>query len=289
MAVLPVAFAKKPQEKETPLNVMVVDSHGEGRSLLKAALRSISAVDSIMETGTLANVPNLMMERTADVIFLEESLGWKDIATLVAHVKSQATGAKTNFVLMSAGLDMESRRQGMSVGILGYLAKPFDVKSLEAAIRDSRGKVATNHKDTLEKVRRIAFFKEFTDMELVRLLKICHTRKFAEGDTVFSEGEIGDRFYVLLAGKVEILKHRKEGMESLATVKAGECFGEMSIVDMQPRSADARASTDASMIEVNSEIIKNVNDILALKIYRKLAILVTHKLRTYTTQAESSE
>ncbi len=289
MAALPTAFAQKPQGQQNMLSVLVVDSHGESRSLLKGALRSIKEVDAIRESGTLAHVPNILVEGPADIVFVEESLGWNEISALVAHVRSQAVGRKTNFVLMSSGLDMESRRQGMRVGILGYLAKPFDVKSLEAAIRDSRGKVATNHKDTLDKVRRINFFHEFSDMELVRLLKICHTRKFTAGETVFSEGEIGDRFYVLISGSVEILKHRKEGMENLATVKAGDCFGEMAIVDMQPRSADARAATDATMIEVNSEIIKNVNDVLALKIFRKLALLVTQKLRAYTMQAESKD
>ena len=78
-------------------------------------------------------------------------------------------------------------------------------------------------------------------------------------------------------------------VESLATVSPGDCFGEMAIVDMEPRSADARAVSDASLIEVNAQIIKNVNDVLALKIFRKLAILVTRKLRNYTSQAEPAD
>jgi CheY-like chemotaxis protein len=287
MAVMPAAFAQRPQSNRNEIDVMVVDPQAESRSLLKAALRSISAVDSIQETGTLANVLTMLSDHPADVLFVEEELGWDNVSALVPRVKSLPACSKTNFVLMSGSLDMESRRQGMSTGILGYLAKPFDIKSLEAAIRDARGKVSTNLKETLDRVRRIDFFGEFADMELVRLLKICHTRKFGKGDTIFTEGEIGDRFYIVLSGQVEILKHRKERMESLAMVKAGETFGEMSIVDLEPRSADARAASDASMIEVNAEIIKDVNDILALKIYRKLAILVTRKLRTYTMQAEA--
>ena len=151
------------------------------------------------------------------------------------------------------------------------------------------GKVSTNHKETLNKVRRISFFSDFTDLELVKLLKICHTRKFAEGETIFSEGELGDRFYVLLAGTAEITKQRKDRVESLMTVHAGECFGEMAIVDAEPRSADVRALSDAILIEVNAQIIKNVNDVLALKIYRKLAILVTQKLRSYTEHHEDEQ
>ena len=78
-------------------------------------------------------------------------------------------------------------------------------------------------------------------------------------------------------------------VESLMTVHAGECFGEMAIVDAEPRSADVHAVNDATLLEVNAEIIKNVNDVLALKIYRKLAIIVTQKLRAYTEHHEDTE
>ncbi len=63
----------------------------------------------------------------------------------------------------------------------------------------------------------------------------------------------------------------------------------MAIVDAEPRSADVRAVTDASLIEVNAQIIKDANDNLTLKIFRKLAILVTQKLRSYTSAQQSSE
>ncbi len=56
----------------------------------------------------------------------------------------------------------------------------------------------------------------------------------------------------------------------------------MALVDAEPRSADALSTSDTMVIEVNSEIINDINDILALKIFRKLAILVTKKLRDYT-------
>ncbi|MCZ6531361.1 MAG: cyclic nucleotide-binding domain-containing protein [SAR324 cluster bacterium] len=290
MAEVPAWAEQKPQQREEArLKVMVVDPQSESRSLLKAALRGVSNVGSIRDTGGPQNVLSILAEQTADVIFIEQNLEDNDVFEFVKQVRSEPSGANTKFVLMSAELDMESRRMGMEAGILGYLAKPYDIRGLESAIRDAMGKVSTNHKETLDRVRRISFFSDFSDLELVRLLKICHTRKFSAGDTIFSEGEMGDRFYILISGKVEITKQRKDHVESLATINAGECFGEMAIVDAEPRSADVRAVTDASLIEVNAQIIKDVNDNLALKIFRKLAILVTQKLRSYTSAQQSSE
>ena len=290
MATVPAWAEQKPQSEKPQIAVLVVDPLPEARSLLKGALRSVSGVGSVRDSGAPQNVPDILSEQPADVIFLEQNLGEdEDVFELVKQIRTHPAGANTKFVLMSSELDMDSRRLGMESGILGYLSKPFDIRGLEAAIRDAMGKVSTNHKETLNKVRRISFFSDFSDLELVKLLKICHTRKFAEGETIFSEGELGDRFFVLLAGTVEITKQRKERVESLMTVQAGECFGEMAIVDAEPRSADVRALSDATLIEVNAEIIKNVNDVLALKIFRKLAILVTQKLRAYTEHHEPEE
>ena len=275
-------LGRKPERSPRGLKLMVVDSQPESRALLKGALRTLSAVETIAEMATPVNLELALEENPANIVFIEQSFGWESISGLVGRIRNQQGGAKTNFVLTSSNLTMESRRQGIETGILGYLAKPFDIRSLEMAIRDSMGKVATNHKDTLNKVRRIGFFAEFTDLELVRLLKICHTRKFQVGEYIFHEGDIGDRLYVLLSGTIDILKQRPDGPEKLAQQVAGDCFGEMALVDSEPRSADACVSSDVMVIEVNAEIINDPNDLLALKIFRKLAILVTQKLRNYT-------
>ena len=287
MASDPAWVEQKPQGQNAELRVLVVDPQPTSRSLLTGALRSVNGVGSVRDSGSPQNVMEILSEQPADVIFMEQHLGEdEDAFSLVKHIRSLSAGANAKFVLMSSELDMESRRRGMESGILGYLSKPFDIRGLEAAIRDAMGKVSTNHKDTLNRVRRISFFTDFSDMELVRLLKICHTRKFTKDETIFSEGELGDRFYILLSGQVEITKQRRDRVESLMTVHAGECFGEMAIVDAEPRSADVHALSDATLIEVNAQIIKNVNDVLALKIFRKLAILVTQKLRIYTEHHE---
>jgi response regulator RpfG family c-di-GMP phosphodiesterase len=275
----------RPIKPRQALSVLLIDNQPESRALLKAALRSIPVVEDVREASTTTHVPGLLTQHPASIVMIEQNIDEEDVFQLVKQIRHDASTANTRFVLMSNHLDTESRRKGIEAGILGYLSKPFDINSLERALKDSMGKVSTNLKETLNKVRRIEFFADFTDMELVRLLKICHTRKYQDGETIFSEGEKGDRLYVLIMGQVEIIKHRDAGAEVLATMNAGDCFGEMALVDQEPRSADARTKGDTTMIiEVNDQIINDINDILALKLFRKIAILVTKKLRTYTSQ-----
>ena len=274
---------RSPTPKQA-LTVLVIDNVPESRALLKAALRSINAVGEVREASTTTHIGELLARDNVDIVLIEQNLDRENVFELIKTIRNDPSTANLKFVLMSSQLDTESRRKGIEAGILGYLSKPFDINSLERALKDSMGKVSTNVKETLNRVRKIEFFSDFTDMDLVRLLKICHTRKFANGETIFSEGERGDRLYVLIAGNVEIIKNRDEGTETLATLHPGECFGEMALVDQEPRSADARAEGAAMIIEVNDQILNDINDILALKLFRKIAILVTKKLRTYTSQ-----
>lgn len=274
----------RPPTSRQALTVLVIDNVPESRALLKAALRSINAVEEVREASTTTHIGELLARDNVDIVLIEQNLDSENVFELIKTIRNDPSTAKLKFVLMSSQLDTESRRKGIEAGILGYLSKPFDINSLERALKDSLGKVSTNVKETLNRVRKIEFFSDFTDMDLVRLLKICHTRKFAHGETIFSEGERGDRLYVLIAGNVEIIKNRDGGSEILATLHPGECFGEMALVDQEPRSADARAAGAAMIIEVNDQILNDINDILALKLFRKIAILVTKKLRIYTSQ-----
>lgn len=270
------------------LKLLVVDPLSESRQLLKGALRNLKDIESVRDTGLARHIYDLIADSSVDLILIDQNLGEENVFDVVKSLKTEPRAAGVKFILMSSNLDTESRRKGIEAGILGYLSKPYDLNGLESAIRDALGKVSTNHKETLNKVRRIEFFSEFTDLELVRLLKICHTRKFQSGEILFREGDHGDRLYVLIAGQVHILKRRDGNKEVLATLGVGDCFGEMALVDQEPRSADAEAATDCMVIEVNAQIINDINDVLALKLFRKMAILVTKKLRVYTRSVVDS-
>ena len=70
-----------------------------------------------------------------------------------------------------------------------------------------------------------------------------------KGSAVFTEGEPGDRLYVVLDGKVKLGISSPDGRENLLAVQGpGEMFGELSLFDPGPRTATATALTDCSLI-----------------------------------------
>lgn len=94
-------------------------------------------------------------------------------------------------------------------------------------------------------VGRLASVPLFSDLDtesLARLGAVAHTRTFSAGAIIFHRGDPGQVLYVIQAGKVKICLTSPEGQEvSLAVLGPGECFGELALLDGQPRSADAFA------------------------------------------------
>lgn len=93
------------------------------------------------------------------------------------------------------------------------------------------------------------------DSEGARVLRETLVEKHVlKGQTLFEEGEPGDRLYVILDGKVKLGHSSPDGRESLlAVLGPGEMFGELSLFDPGKRAATATALTDASVLELSNE------------------------------------
>ena len=78
-------------------------------------------------------------------------------------------------------------------------------------------------------------------------------KSFTNGEYIFREGESAAYAYVIKSGTVEITKHSTVGEQVLAELAAPTIFGEMALIDGNPRSAGARANSDTVVTEVTAE------------------------------------
>ena len=83
-------------------------------------------------------------------------------------------------------------------------------------------------------------------------------KEFKKGDVLFREGEPGREMYVIQAGRVNITKKVRETEKILATLGAGEFFGEMAILNNKPRSAGA--AMIRGNVEIAVRLIKKLSD-----------------------------
>ena len=80
-------------------------------------------------------------------------------------------------------------------------------------------------------------------------------RNLASGDVLFREGEVGDFAYQVVKGKIEVTKFNGDEYVTLALLEKGALFGEMALIDKQPRSAMARAVNEATVREIDKDAL----------------------------------
>ncbi len=108
--------------------------------------------------------------------------------------------------------------------------------------------------DPLDSMLLAAPLFEALDRDSASQLSAAMTRRTVRrGHVVFSEGQPGDRLFVVLAGKVKLSRASNDGRENmLAVLGPGEQFGELSLFDPGPRTATATALTGASIASLDS-------------------------------------
>ena len=78
-------------------------------------------------------------------------------------------------------------------------------------------------------------------------------KDYKDGDTIFEENSIGKEMYVILTGKVKVIKEKDGEETTLATLEEGDFFGEMSLFDNNPRSATVKALGEIKLLEINQK------------------------------------
>jgi CRP/FNR family transcriptional regulator, cyclic AMP receptor protein len=97
-------------------------------------------------------------------------------------------------------------------------------------------------------------FEMLSQPELEVLAELSKLRRYAPGDIVFEEGDLGDSLYVIVVGQLDVVKRvDPSGERLLATLKDRDFFGEMSLVDKEYRSATVRAKSEAQLLQLSAE------------------------------------
>lgn len=98
-------------------------------------------------------------------------------------------------------------------------------------------------------------------------------KRFKEGEIIIKEGEPGKELFIIVKGKVNIVKESEGIKTALATLDEGDIFGEMALVDSRPRSATAEAVGDVTVRALDRGSFKSL-----LENNTNIAVLVFDKL-----------
>ncbi|HXU47146.1 MAG TPA: cyclic nucleotide-binding domain-containing protein [Thermoanaerobaculia bacterium] len=125
--------------------------------------------------------------------------------------------------------------------------------------------------------RKLFQEQKLSNLEINFLSSLSKEKKLAANQVLFREGDLGDSMYIVLEGRIMISKFIPgAGEEALAFLDRGDYFGEMALIDNQPRSADAKAHDgEAVVLAIPREVLEGILDIHRLSSHNLLKILCT--------------
>ena len=133
-----------------------------------------------------------------------------------------------------------------STGTWGKASEFAELKDYFGALRESSPALSPGL------LRRIKILANLKDAQLAHLADFMEMVEVPQHTVVFHQGDVGDAMYLVMNGELRA-RNKVGGMESvLATFGVGEFFGDMSLFDNGPRSADIIANVDSTLLKISA-------------------------------------
>lgn len=133
-----------------------------------------------------------------------------------------------------------------------------------------------------ESLRVVPALGELPDSELARILEISEARSYADGETVFREGQTANALYFVLEGRIRIYRQGSGGLEAeLALLEHGSIMGEVALLTRSGRNASATARGEVCLLRTPSEPLLEdyrAGRLYSLKLLMGVARLLAHRL-----------
>src|SRR4029079_12797912 len=135
--------------------------------------------------------------------------------------------------------------------------------------------------------RKMPLFAELDDRELAAIAGVAKTRRYAKDDVIFHADESGDVFCVIREGKVKITMISPEGKEIILSMMGpGDFFGEMALLDDEPRSATVVAMEPLDVVMIwRTDFLQILSD--NFSITKKILGELSKRVRRMSNRIES--
>ncbi len=106
----------------------------------------------------------------------------------------------------------------------------------------------------MEELSRIPLFRELTAKQIDEMTRVLHQERFTAGEAVITQGENGERFYVVSRGRLNVIVEDKMGYRPVvAQLGPGDCFGEMALLGSGERMATVEATSPVEVISLGKD------------------------------------
>ncbi len=106
---------------------------------------------------------------------------------------------------------------------------------------------------------RSSFFRDLSPPELADIAALMTKDYFQSGETIFEQGTLGDYFFYIASGAVRVWLHLEDGgARELAVLGPGQFFGELALLDREPRTAGVEAIENCEVWKLEREEFLNL-------------------------------
>jgi CRP/FNR family cyclic AMP-dependent transcriptional regulator len=140
--------------------------------------------------------------------------------------------------------------------------------------------------DRIELLSSVPLFAGLNRAALELVAGVATEEGYATGTCIFEHGEVGDKLYIIVSGRVRISRNVPGmGEEALAVLNPGAIFGEMALLDDTPRSADARVHEKCQLLVLSREAFEDLlflHKDLAYEVLWSMVRILSSRLRETT-------
>ncbi len=113
--------------------------------------------------------------------------------------------------------------------------------------------------EELELLRAVPIFSELSEQDIASLARLTSRRRFPKDAVIFFENEEGDFFFMIVEGRIKVTILGDDGREViLSMLMPGDFFGEMALLDNEPRSATAIAVEESELLSLHRTDFQSV-------------------------------
>ncbi|MEY2545914.1 MAG: hypothetical protein QOG48_1031 [Verrucomicrobiota bacterium] len=134
---------------------------------------------------------------------------------------------------------------------------PFPIRTLQVQRGGARS-ISEDHGEARAILRNEPLFQCLTDPQIDNLVKSSRLDHFGRGEHMVKEGAAGESMFVLLRGAANVSVSKNGTTIQIATLSSGDCFGEMSLLTGEPRSASVRAERDCYVMEIGKSVMSQI-------------------------------
>ncbi len=111
-----------------------------------------------------------------------------------------------------------------------------------------------------ERVReKISLFGGLSDRQQNLIFPYLNFATFSRGDCLFKQGQLPGNIYIVLTGEVQLQVARQDGSAVAVSYLPGDCFGETSVIGIQPQLGTAIVAEDAQVIVLSRSCLLEVS------------------------------